>query len=135
MKDERELEHRALVIKELTSSQGWKYLMELCDKILQNEKDSLVGQKLDGGYYEKIGFIQGFNYTSNILPGLVENKKVMEYIMHQGRAKGISAFCRSPILFWDSLTKNTNGLKDFFNKGKTEDNNSEKEKFLNENLK
>jgi hypothetical protein len=73
-------------LEALTKKEGWKEYVRLLDQLLQQEMQALAGIKLDHSYYKKIGFLQMMFYVRE-LPTLVKDKKIREYLLHQGRAK------------------------------------------------
>lgn len=85
-------------IEALTRSEGWKDYIELLDVLLNQEITALAGQKLDGDYYKKIGFLQ---YTAFIkaIPTIIKDKSVREYLLHQGFAKAIEVARGVPFIY------------------------------------
>jgi hypothetical protein len=85
-------------LEALTKKEGWQDYVQLIDQVLQQEMQSLAGQALDNSYYKKIGFLQMLGYIKE-LPTLVKDKKVREYLLHQGRAKACDVAMGLPALY------------------------------------
>lgn len=84
--------HKAVEVAEkieaLMKMQGWKEYIGVIDRLLTQEMKALRGQKMDHLYYKRIGFLQ-MMYFIKAIPDLVKEKKVREYLLHQGRAKAL----------------------------------------------
>jgi len=75
-------------LEALQKTEAWKMYMKVLDNLLAAEEKALRGQVLTKKYYKRIGFIQMMKYIKEI-PGIVKDKKVAEYLLHQGRAKAV----------------------------------------------
>lgn len=75
-------------LEALQKSEGWKLYIELLDTLILNEEKALRGQVLTKKYYKRIGMIQMLRYIREI-PGIVKDKKIVEYLLHQGRAQAV----------------------------------------------
>lgn len=75
-------------LEALTKKEGWKEFQWIIQQLLDQESMALVGQELDQQYYRKIGFLQMMRYVKE-LPTVVKDKRVREYLLHQGRAKAL----------------------------------------------
>jgi hypothetical protein len=75
-------------LEALTKKDGWKEYQQLIDDLITQEFAGLSGQKLDHQYYQKIGFLQMMQFIREI-PNVVKDKKVREYLLHQGRMKAL----------------------------------------------
>jgi len=96
-----EATRKAEVIERLIDSEGWKLVVELIDKLIAKEAEGLAGQNIDANYYKKIGFLQSIVYFKE-LPGIVKDKKVREFILHQGRLIGFRWAQKSPKHFFEA---------------------------------
>lgn len=91
---------RAEAMEELVKTQGWKYLMEVVQSLMAKEVGALGGQPIEASYYRRIGFVQMLKFICEI-PDLLKDKKVREFLLHQGRVKGCEMFAQLPQLFFD----------------------------------
>lgn len=85
-------------INKLTQFEGWKVLIEFLDQLMAQEMSALRGQKLDDLYYKRIGFLQ-YLLAIREIPGVLKDKKVQQYLLHQGRSKAIEVFKNIPSIF------------------------------------
>lgn len=76
-------------LESLTRKDGWKEYQHLIDQLLEQEIQALVGVELNNDYYKRIGFLQMLNYIKEI-PTVVKDKKIREYLLHQGRVKALT---------------------------------------------
>lgn len=93
---EREVE-RFEKIESLMRKPEWKEFEGLLTQLMQQELSNLVGQKLDGGYYKKIGFLKATAFIQE-LKNVLADKKQREYLMSQGRYAGWDLIKNLPLL-------------------------------------
>ncbi len=85
-------------INKLTQMEGWKVLIEFLDQLMAQEMSALRGQKLDDLYYKRIGFLQ-YLLAIREIPGVLKDKSVQQYLLHQGRSKAIEVVKNIPGIF------------------------------------
>lgn len=82
----------------LTKKEGWNDFVEILDILLSQEIRGLAGQDIDKSYYRKIGFLKMTAFI-RALPGILQDKKVCEFLTHQGQAKAIETIKGIPFLY------------------------------------
>jgi len=104
---------KAAAIEEMVKSEGWKILIEFINRLYEQEVRALSGQVLEHKYYKKIGFAQVLKYLQSI-EGVVKDKKVREYLEHQGRALALDTFRRMPQYFFEGRSQSKEHMAKVF---------------------
>jgi len=124
----------AMAIDEMAQSRGWQELCKIWQSLLDQEMLQLSGQKTDGSYYKKIGFLQMYKFCKDI-PNIIKDKKIRDYLLSQGRVRALTAAVRTPMFFFEGIMKGQQNIKDWLDQTKQKDAAKDRREFHQENLK
>lgn len=92
---------KAEKVERLVRHEGWPILMETVKGLIAREVQALANkQPLDHSYYRRLGFLQVMKWFEE-MPNLIKDKKIREFLMHQGRASGFQRFIEMPQFFFE----------------------------------
>jgi len=80
---------------------GWKLLMEMWENLISIQYRRLAGQKPDEGYVKLIGFLERAS-AIRVMPKIVKNAEMVEYLMTQGRIAADITLQKAPQYFFDA---------------------------------